>query len=128
MVLHNIDAFPYFFNLQRILISCYGRVRSMALEWVRMICKTLPITTEEVLWVNDLVFKIGGKMYCVTPLEPGGLSLTFKVPEEEFAELCEHDGVIPAPYLARHHWIGLEREDALPRAEVKQRIRTSYDL
>jgi predicted DNA-binding protein (MmcQ/YjbR family) len=128
MVRYNIDAFPYSLSLRKSLTTGYGGVRSMALEWVRTICKALPHTTEEVLWGGDLVFKTGGKMYCVTPLEPGGLSLTFKVPVEEFAELCERDGVIPAPYMARHHWVALEREGALPRAETRQRIRTSYDL
>src|SRR5207302_6470711 len=60
---------------------------NMAIEWVRKLCMGLPHTTEEVLWGNDLVFKIGGKMYAVTPLDPAGLCLSFKVPEEEFAEL-----------------------------------------
>jgi predicted DNA-binding protein (MmcQ/YjbR family) len=105
-----------------------NREGDVATEWARKLCKSLPHTTEEILWGNDLVFKVGGKMYCVTPVEPGGLCLSFKVPEEEFAELCERDGVIPAPYTARYHWVALEHEDALPVAETKQRIRTSYEL
>jgi hypothetical protein len=45
----------------------------MSTEWVRRFCMKLPHTTEEVLWGGDLVFKIGGKMYAVTVLEPGPL-------------------------------------------------------
>ena len=100
----------------------------MAIEWVRKLCMSLPHTTEEVLWGNDLVFKVGGKMYAVTPVDPPGLCLSFKVTEEEFAELCERDGVIPAPYSARYHWVALERENAIPVAELKRLIRQSYDL
>lgn len=100
----------------------------MAIEWVRKLCKSLPHTTEEVLWGNDLVFKVGGKMYAVTPVDPAPLCLSFKVTEEEFAELCERDGVIPAPYSARYHWVALEREDAIPVGELKRLLKQSYEL
>jgi len=100
----------------------------MAIEWVRKLCKSLPHTTEEILWGDNLVFKIGGKMFAVLPLEPAALCLSFKVTEEEFAELCEWEGVVPAPYSARYYWIALESEDAIPAAELKRLIRQSYDL
>jgi predicted DNA-binding protein (MmcQ/YjbR family) len=100
----------------------------MATEWIRKFCKSLPHTTEEVLWGNDLVFKIGGKMYCVTPLETAPVWLSLKVPEEEFAEMCERAGVIPAPHSARYFWVAIENEDAIPVAELKRRIKESYDL
>ena len=100
----------------------------MAIEWARKFCMVLPATTEEVLWGNDLVFKVGGKMYAAMPLEPGGLCLSFKAPEDEFADLCERDGVIPAPYVARYFWVALERENAIPVAELKRLIKQSYDL
>src|SRR5947199_7064336 len=101
----------------------------MATEWLRKLCMSLPHTTEQILWGNDLVFKIGGKMYAVMPVDPGsGHALSFKVTEEEFAELTERDGVVPAPYSARYHWIALEHENAIPVAELKCLIRQSYDL
>ena len=100
----------------------------MNIEWVRKFCLSLPHTTEEVLWGNDLVFKIGGKMYAVVVLEPGPLCMSFKCTPEEFADLVERPGIIPAPYSARHHWVALESEDALPRAEIKRLVRTAYDL
>jgi predicted DNA-binding protein (MmcQ/YjbR family) len=89
----------------------------------------LPHTTEEILWGDDLVFKIGGKMYAVVVLAPGHkVVMSFKCTPEVFAELVERPGVIPAPYSARSHWVALEREDALPRTEIKRLIRCSYDL
>jgi predicted DNA-binding protein (MmcQ/YjbR family) len=102
--------------------------KTMAIEWIRRLCKSLPHTTEEVLWGNDLVFKIGGKMYAVMPVDPAPLCLSFKVPEEEFAELCEREGVVPAPYSARYYWIALEREEAIPAGELKARVKHSYEL
>jgi predicted DNA-binding protein (MmcQ/YjbR family) len=100
----------------------------MGVEWVRRQCLSFPHATEQVQWEDDLVFKIGGKMFAVTPLEPRGVYLSFKCSPEEFAELTDLAGIIPAPYLARAQWIALESEDALPAAEVKRLLRKSYDL
>jgi len=92
------------------------------------LCMSLPHTTEEVLWGGDLVFKIGGKMYAVAVLDPGPVCMSFKCSPEEFAELVERPGIIPAPYSARYHWVALESEDALPRAEIKRLVKQAYDL
>jgi predicted DNA-binding protein (MmcQ/YjbR family) len=100
----------------------------MNIEWVRRFCMSLPHSTEQVQWGGDLVFKVGGKMYAVVGLEVGPVCMSFKCPPEEFAELVERPGIVPAPYLARHHWVALEDEDALPAAEIKRRLRVSYDL
>ena len=100
----------------------------MNTEWVRSVCMKLPRTTEEVLWGADLVFKIGGKMYAAAALEPGPEWLSFKCTPEKFAELTEQEGIIPAPYAARHHWVALQTDDALPAAEIKRLIGESYEL
>ncbi len=100
----------------------------MNVDWVRAHCLSLPHTTEEVLWGDDLVFKVGGKMYAVAVLVPHRVALSFKCTPESFAELVERPGIIPAPYSARNYWVALEREDALPRAEIKQLISRSYEL
>lgn len=100
----------------------------MSAEWVRAVCLSLPGVTEEILWGGELVFKVSGKMFCVAPLEPGGIDVSFKVEDEEFAELIERPGIIPAPYLARARWIALENGDAMPPAELKRRIGRSWEL
>jgi predicted DNA-binding protein (MmcQ/YjbR family) len=97
-------------------------------DWVRGVCMKLPHTTEEVLWGGDLVFKIGGKMYAVAALEPGKVCLSFKCSPENFAELVERESIIPAPYLARHHWVALQREDAVASAELKRLLGEAYEL
>ena len=68
-------------------------------------------------------------MFAVLALEPShGVLLSFKCTPEKFAELVEQDGIIPAPYMARHHWVGLERFDALPDRELKPLLKNSYQL
>src|ERR1700736_2439845 len=102
----------------------------MNVDWVRAHCMALPHTTEQVLWGDDLVFKIGGKMYAVVVLGASShnVVMSFKCTPEVFAELVERPGIIPAPYSARSHWVALEREDALPRAEIKRLIKQAYEL
>ena len=101
----------------------------MNVEWIRKFCLALPHTTESTPFGPDhLVFKVAGKMYLIAAMEPGPTSMSFKSTPEEFADLVELPGVIPAPYMARNHWVALEDEDALPPAEIKRLIRRSYDL
>jgi predicted DNA-binding protein (MmcQ/YjbR family) len=101
----------------------------MALEWVRRYCMALPHVTEQVQWGADLVFKVGGKMFAVIVLEPGHpVCMSFKTSPEEFTELTDRPGVVPAPYLARAHWVALELPDALPRGEVLRLLKQSYEL
>jgi predicted DNA-binding protein (MmcQ/YjbR family) len=100
----------------------------MNVEEVRKRCLSFPHVSEQVQWGYALVFKVGGKMFAVTRLEPSAVWLSLKCSPEDFAELTERAGVIPAPYLARAQWIGLESEDALPAAEVKKLLRKAYDL
>jgi predicted DNA-binding protein (MmcQ/YjbR family) len=101
----------------------------MSLEKIRDYCLSLPHVTEEVLWQKDLVFKIGGKMFAVIGLDAGPASqFSFKCTPEEFAELTELDGIIPAPYAARYHWVAVQKSGALNQAEIKRLIKGSYDM
>ena len=98
-------------------------------ESVRKFCLYLPHVDEKVQWENDLLFRIGGKMFAVVALEPShGVLMSFKCTPEKFAELVEQDGIIPAPYVARYHWVGFERFDALPDREVKELLTKAYEL
>jgi predicted DNA-binding protein (MmcQ/YjbR family) len=100
----------------------------MNAEWLRAVCLSFSGATEQIQWGNDLLFKVGGKMFAVTPLEPAPVWLSFKASPENFAELTERPNIIPAPYLARAQWVALETRDALPQDELARLLRESYDL
>ena len=97
------------------------------IEDIRAFCLALQGTTEDIKWGNDLCFCIGGKMFCVTILT-GTLTLSFKVNDEEFAEVSSSDGFIPAPYAARYKWVLLEDPDKITKKELLVYIKQSYDL
>src|ERR1041384_2070201 len=100
------------------------------IDSVRAFCLSLPHATEGVQWEHDLLFRIAGKMFCVANLEPGlsPTKIAFKCTPEKFAELIEVEGIIPAPYMARNHWVALIEMDALRQPEIKELIQNSYRL
>ena len=101
----------------------------MDIETVRKFCLSLPHCTEDVQWKNDLLFRIGNKMFAVVSLESASdHCMSFKCTPEVFAELTEREGIMPAPYVARYHWVALERFDALPEPELKQLLKNAYQL
>jgi len=99
-------------------------------EWVRRFCLSLPQVTEKVRWEHNLLFCIGEKMFCVANLEPADSPgrIAFKCTPEKFAELVEVEGLIPAPYMARNHWVSVRDMNALRRAELEELIHHSYRL
>ena len=100
----------------------------MNVDWLRELCLSFPGATEQIQWGYDLLFKVGGKMFAATPLEPARVCLSFKASPENFAELTERTHIIPAPYLARAQWVALETGDAVPRDELAGLLRESYEL
>ena len=95
---------------------------------LRKYCATLPGTTEQIQWEKDRVFKIGGKMFACSGIEADS-RYSFKVETERFLELTDLEGIVPAPYLARAHWIQIDPSAcSLSAAELKKLIRRSYEL
>jgi predicted DNA-binding protein (MmcQ/YjbR family) len=100
----------------------------MDIESLRRFCLSLPHATEGVQWDNDLLFRVGGKMFAVASLDVTPTRVSFKCTPEKFAELVEQDGITPAAYMARIHWVTLHRLDALAEAETESLIRESYGM
>ncbi len=98
----------------------------MTLDSIRSFCTSLPHVTEKVQWGDDLVFKVGGKMFCVAYLGVP-IHISFRPSDEHRIELLEIEGVIPAPYMARAGWVSVREMNAVSAAEVKKGIRASYD-
>jgi predicted DNA-binding protein (MmcQ/YjbR family) len=100
----------------------------MDIAWVRELCLSFPGATEQEVWANDLTFKVSGKMFAHAVLVPAEVWLSFKASAENFAELTERPGIIPAPYLARAQWVALETKDVLRQDELTRLLREAYDL
>jgi len=100
----------------------------MDIEAIRRYCLAFPHTSEKVQWGADLCFKVDGKLFVVAAIEMVPQRMSFKCTPENFALLCEREGVIPAPYMARAQWVSLLRLNALPDDELRELIAASYRL
>ena len=68
-------------------------------------------------------------MFCQIDFEKDGRAiLSFAAAPERFDELIEMDGVIPAPYRARLHWVALMRWDAIGESALKGLLRDAMAL
>ena len=92
------------------------------------LCRSLPHATEDIKWGNDLVFSIGAKMFAA--FQNDGKDATFgcKVPEEDFASITSIEGITPAKYAARYHWVSVDDPKVLPEKEALALLRGSYAL
>jgi predicted DNA-binding protein (MmcQ/YjbR family) len=115
----------------------------MDAERLRAYILSLPHVTETMQWGANLVFwccdkSLGGKMFAVINLdEPTQAELSGRKPRPiasyaaghaRCAELVEREDIIPAPYLARAHWVAALRWDAFTAAEWRQHLAAAHAL
>ena len=104
----------------------------MTLERFRALCLAQPGATDQIQWRVDAVFKVGGKMFAVACTDftdyPDVPVCSFKCDDETFVELCERDGIVPAPYMARAKWVALRDWGALPDQEYALLVSRGYLL
>ena len=100
----------------------------MNADSIRKYCLSLPHATEKLQWEDNLCFKVNAKIFAMLGLDSVPQRLCFKCDPETFAELCERDGIRPAPYVGRYKWVMLDRLDAVRRDELEELIRVSYEM
>ncbi len=100
----------------------------MDIEEFKELCLSFPHATEDIKWGKDLCFLVGGKMFAARGLDQADGKVSFKCTPEKFAELTERRGIIPAPYVARYHWVAVEDPNALSEEEYEDLISRSYLL
>jgi predicted DNA-binding protein (MmcQ/YjbR family) len=103
--------------------------RGMTRQQLETCCVHWPGVTRDIKWGDELVFSVAGKMFVLTRNEPGPARQLFvKVAQERFLELTDQPGIVPAPYLARHHWIKIDEPQRFASRELRDFVRESYAL
>jgi predicted DNA-binding protein (MmcQ/YjbR family) len=100
----------------------------MNLDSIRKYCLSFPQATENLQWGDDLCFKVNGKIFTIVSLGSVPQALCFKCSAEKFAELCEQEGISPAPYVGRYKWVLVERLNLLSDSDLRDLIRQSYEM
>jgi predicted DNA-binding protein (MmcQ/YjbR family) len=105
------------------------RGAGMTVAQLEALCGNWPGVAREIKRGVDLVFGIDGKMFALAPVDGSeGGRLSLKVPDERLLEPTDQPGIIPAPYLARAHWISITEPECSGTAELAAFIRDSYRL
>ena len=90
-------------------------------------CATLPAATRTVQWEGVIVFKVGGKMFClIAPSDHSIGRVCFKCPHEHYEALSRSDGFRPAPYLARAKWVAVDDPAILTASEMKAYVKRAH--
>jgi predicted DNA-binding protein (MmcQ/YjbR family) len=106
----------------------------MDAERLREYLLRLPHVVETMQWGANLVFwvgdkAIGGKMFAVINLDDDQRAvLSFAAGPERYAELLETEGVFPAPYLARAHWVAIKHWGVFRSSELEELIELARRL
>jgi predicted DNA-binding protein (MmcQ/YjbR family) len=79
-----------------------------------------------VFWVGDKA--IGGKMFVMMNLDAGQMPVFYPAGQERMPTLLELDGIVPAPYMARIHWVAAERWSVFRNAEWESEFRAAHAL
>ncbi|HLA56618.1 MAG TPA: MmcQ/YjbR family DNA-binding protein [Flavobacterium sp.] len=100
----------------------------MTIEDLQTICRAMPHVTEDIKWGHDLVFSIGGKMFCVAGLDQSPTTASFKATDDQFEEMSQRPGFKPAPYVAKYKWVFIDDINKMKKAEWEQYLSQSYGL
>jgi predicted DNA-binding protein (MmcQ/YjbR family) len=100
----------------------------MTIEEIETICKKLKGVTEDIKWGDHLCFNIGDKMFLVTTPDHVPPSASIKVSDQDFETLPSLQGIIPAPYMARHKWIFLDDINTFSKKQWEFYIKQAYQI
>src|SRR6185369_6461265 len=90
-------------------------------------CGKLPAATRTVQWEGVIVFKVGGKMFCLIAPEDHSVGrISFKSAPEHYEALSRSPGFRPAPYLARAKWVSVDDPSSLTDREMKAYLRRAH--
>lgn len=100
----------------------------MNIEEIRAYCMSLKYATEEILWDDVLVFKVGGRMFCFVPLNEE-LKMNVKCDPVEALELRERfSAVQPGYHMNKKYWNTIYVNDTVSDNILKIWISNSYHL
>ena len=100
----------------------------MNVDEFREYCLAFPQATENLQWGDDLCFKIRGKIFAIVNLSGVPAALCFKCVPQTFQQLCEREGIKPAPYVGRYKWVMVHGLSVLSDAELRDLVGQSYEM
>ena len=104
--------------------------RAMHLDDLRTYCLAKPGATEDLPFGPDtLVFRVSGKMFALTGLDPLPPTVNLKCDPERAVELRErYADVAPGYHMSKRHWNTVGLQGDVPTDVVRELVDHSYAL
>jgi predicted DNA-binding protein (MmcQ/YjbR family) len=101
----------------------------MDLAKFREYCLRKPGATEDMPFGEDvLVFRVGGKMFALAPLEDVSPTVNLKCDPDLALELRDrYEQVRPGYHMNKKHWNTVEIDSGIPITELAKMIDHSYE-
>ena len=102
----------------------------MDLELFREYCLSKPGATEDMPFGEGvLVFRVGGKMFALAPLDAIPATANLKCDPDLALELRDrYEQITPGYHMNKKHWNTVEIESGIPIRELRTMIDHSYEL
>ena len=102
----------------------------MDLGSFREYCLSKPGATEDTPFGEDvLVFKVGGKVFALAPLDEVPAAANLKCDPDLALELRDrYEQVRPGYHMNKKHWNTVEIDSGIPDTELRKMIDHSYEL
>lgn len=102
----------------------------MDIESLRDYCLSKPAVEETFPFGDEtLVYKVGGKIFLICPLNSDTLQFNAKCDPEKAIELRErYDCVQPGYHMNKKHWNTIVIDGSVSNTMLKEWINDSYDL
>ena len=101
----------------------------MNIEELREYCLALNGVSEDFPFdETTLVFKVSGKMFCLTDLEDEFAIALKNDPEKNIELREEYSAVKPAYHMNKQHWNSIKVDGSMSDDMLKNLIDESYDL
>ena len=106
------------------------KINTVTLENIRAYCASKKGVVEDFPFdLTTLVFKVGGKMFALTDITPGELSINLKCdPGLSMVLRSRYKQVTPGYHMNKKHWNTVLVDGGIPEKEVWMMIDHSYDL
>lgn len=115
---------------QNIISICFMYLRLMNIEQLRDYAISLPDVTEGFPFRETvLVFKAGGKMFLLVPLDTETLQFNVKCDPERAIQLREeYPCILPGYHMSKIHWNTIIVDGTLTNKQLKEMVLDSYNL
>ena len=102
----------------------------MNIETFREYCLSKPAATEDTPFgPDDIVFKVGGKMFALAALDEVPPAVNLKCDPDLALELRDrYEQVRPGYHMNKKHWNTIVLDGVIPERELRKMIDDSYEL